>query len=120
MKAICVDLNLTLKGWFEYFKHSAPHVFESIDGYVRGRLRSILRHQTKRKGRASGIDQLRWPNTYFAAATVKLISALLQLKATLSAQSNPPQVKVSNATGAAINLATATESVLKEFIEASQ
>jgi len=67
MKAICVDLNLTLKGWFEYFKHSAPHVFESIDGYVRGRLRSILRHQTKRKGRASGIDQLRWPNTYFSA-----------------------------------------------------
>jgi RNA-directed DNA polymerase len=67
MKAICADLNLTLKGWFEYFKHSAPHVFESIDGYVRGRLRSILRHQTKRKGRASGIDQLRWPNTYFSA-----------------------------------------------------
>jgi RNA-directed DNA polymerase len=49
MKAICADLNLTLKGWFEYFKHSTPHVFESIDGYVRGRLRSILRHQTKRK-----------------------------------------------------------------------
>ena len=67
MKAICADLNLTLKGWFEYFKHSTPHVFESIDGYVRGRLRSILRHQTKRKGRASGIDQLRWPNTYFSA-----------------------------------------------------
>jgi RNA-directed DNA polymerase len=67
MKAICEDLNLTWKGWFEYFKHSAPHVLESIDGYVRGRLRSILRHQTKRKGRASGIDQLRWPNTYFSA-----------------------------------------------------
>jgi RNA-directed DNA polymerase len=32
MKVICADLNLTLKGWYEYFKHSAPHVFESIDG----------------------------------------------------------------------------------------
>jgi hypothetical protein len=67
MKAICADLNSTLKGWYEYFKHSAPHVFKGIDGYVRGRLRSILRRQTKRKGRARGTDQLRWPNAYFSA-----------------------------------------------------
>ena len=67
MKAICEDLNLTMKGWFEYFKHSAPHVLESIDGYVRGRLRSILRRQTKRKGRARGVDQHRWPNNHFSA-----------------------------------------------------
>lgn len=74
------------------------------------------------------VDVKRWPPARMdpvtviaiAAATVKLISALLQLKATLAAQSNPPQVKVSNATGAAIDLATATESVLKEFIKASQ
>jgi RNA-directed DNA polymerase len=68
MKAICSDVNLTLQGWFGYFKHCAPHVHESIDGYVRGRLRSILRRQTKRKGRARGVDQHRWPNTYFTAA----------------------------------------------------
>jgi RNA-directed DNA polymerase len=68
MKAICSEVNRTLKGWFGYFKHCAPHVHESIDSYVRGRLRSILRHQTKRKGRAKGIDQYRWPNSYFSAA----------------------------------------------------
>ena len=67
MKAICEDLNLTLKGWFEYFKQSAPHVFESIDGYVRGRLRSILRRRRKRKGRAKGLDQYRWQNNFFSA-----------------------------------------------------
>jgi RNA-directed DNA polymerase len=67
MKAICADLNSTLRGWYEYFKHSAPHVFKGIDGYVRGRLRSILRRQTKRKGRARRIDQERWPNAYFTA-----------------------------------------------------
>jgi RNA-directed DNA polymerase len=67
IKAICADLNPTLKGWYEYFKHSAPHVFKGIDGYVRGRIRSILRRQTKRKGRARGTDQHRWPNTYFSA-----------------------------------------------------
>jgi RNA-directed DNA polymerase len=67
MKTICADLNLTLKGWFGYFQHSVPHVLESIDGYVRGRLRSILRRRMKRKGRAKGKDHYRWPNTYFSA-----------------------------------------------------
>jgi RNA-directed DNA polymerase len=67
MKAICADLNLTLKGWFGYFQHSVPHVLESTDGYVRGRLRSILRRRMKRKGRAKGKDHYRWPNTYFSA-----------------------------------------------------
>jgi RNA-directed DNA polymerase len=67
MKAICADLNLTLKGWFGYFQHSVPHVLESIDGYVRGRMRSILRRRMKRKGRAKGKDHYRWPNTYFSA-----------------------------------------------------
>lgn len=67
IKAICKELNQTLKGWFGYFKHSAPHVHERIDGYVRGRLRSILRHQQKHKGRARQTDQYRWPNSYFTA-----------------------------------------------------
>ena len=67
MKAICADLNLTLKGWYGYFQHSVPHVLESTDGDVRGRLRSILRCRMKRKGRAKGKDHYRWPNTYFSA-----------------------------------------------------
>jgi RNA-directed DNA polymerase len=67
MKAICADLNLTLKGWFGYFQHSVPHVLESIDGYVRGRLRSILRRRLKRKGRAKRKENYRWPITYFYA-----------------------------------------------------
>jgi RNA-directed DNA polymerase len=68
LKAICADLNLTLKGWYEYFKHSTPHVLEAVDGYVRGRLRSILRRQNKRHGRARAREQYRWPNAYFSAA----------------------------------------------------
>lgn len=63
------DVNRSLKGWFEYFKHSYRTTFPSIDGWIRRRLRSILRKQTKRKGIAasSGADQTRWPNAYFAA-----------------------------------------------------
>ena len=36
-----------MKGWFEHFKHSVLHVYKSIDGYVRARLRSLLRKQAQ-------------------------------------------------------------------------
>jgi RNA-directed DNA polymerase len=67
MKANCSDLSLTLKGWYEYFKHSVSHVFAAVDGYVRGRLRSILRRRSKRKGRFRFRESRQWPNTYFTA-----------------------------------------------------
>jgi RNA-directed DNA polymerase len=72
MRAICQDLNRTMKGWFEYFKHSQSNVFESLDAYTRGRLRSILRQQQGQKGRGRGIDHHRWPKSYFT--TVGLFS----------------------------------------------
>jgi RNA-directed DNA polymerase len=65
MRAICEDLSRTLRGWYGYFKHSKANVFEQIDGYMRGRLRSILRKQRKKKGRGRGKDHQRWPNVYF-------------------------------------------------------
>jgi hypothetical protein len=40
------DVNRTLRGWFEYFKHSHHKTFRTEDGFVRRRLRSILRGQT--------------------------------------------------------------------------
>lgn len=67
LNAIIQDLNPTLKGWFEYFKHAHKTVFSSIDGFVRRRLRAILRKQEKRPGR--GIcyaDHKRSPNAFFA------------------------------------------------------
>ena len=68
MRAICEDLNRSLRGWLEYFKHSKDNVFEPIDGYTRGRLRSILRKRSGKKGRGRGSDHHRWPNAYFSAA----------------------------------------------------
>lgn len=61
------QINPILQGWFEYFKHSVPSTFKSIDQWVRGRLRSILRKRHRLKGRARGQDHLRWPNHYFDA-----------------------------------------------------
>jgi RNA-directed DNA polymerase len=54
------------RGWFEYFKHSHWSIFEKLDKWIRMRLRSILRHRHKRKGRSRGLDHNRWPNAFFA------------------------------------------------------
>jgi RNA-directed DNA polymerase len=62
---IIAKLNPTLRGWFEYFKHSHPNTFRPLDGWVRMRLRSILRKRTGRQGRGRGTDHQRWPNTFF-------------------------------------------------------
>src|SRR5215468_10543415 len=40
---IVADLNPTLRGWFNYFKHAHPVTFKWMDGFVRRRLRAILR-----------------------------------------------------------------------------
>ena len=58
-------LNPILRGWFAYFKHSAPRPFEWLDGWIRGRLRSILRRRLGLRGRARGCDHQRWTNAYF-------------------------------------------------------
>ncbi len=60
-------VNQTLTGWFGYFKHSHKTAFPALDKWIRMRLRSILRHRRKRKGRARGTDNVRWPNAYFVA-----------------------------------------------------
>jgi RNA-directed DNA polymerase len=53
------------KGWFEYFKHSHWTSFRPVDGWIRMRLRSILRYRQGRRGRALGKDHHRWPNAFF-------------------------------------------------------
>lgn len=66
MKQIIEETNRTLRGWMNYFKHSIANIFPNLDGWVRGRLRTIQRKRHKGKGRARGIDHQKWPNAYFA------------------------------------------------------
>jgi RNA-directed DNA polymerase len=64
---IISDLNPSIKGWFEYFKHAHHHTFNSLDGFIRRRLRAVLRKQKKRPGSGrTGRDHRQWPNTFFA------------------------------------------------------
>ena len=66
LQAIVTDLNRTLRGWYEYFKHSHRFTFTALDKWVRMRLRSLLRSRQGRKGRGRGADHQRWPNAFFA------------------------------------------------------
>jgi RNA-directed DNA polymerase len=67
LATVIADLNPTLRGWFEYFKHSHRWTFGRLDGWIRRRLRSLLRKQQRRQGIAKtrGADQTRWPNAFF-------------------------------------------------------
>jgi RNA-directed DNA polymerase len=58
-------LNSILRGWFAYFQHSHKTTFHSVDGWVRGRLRSVLRKRAGGRGIARGRDHHRWPNDFF-------------------------------------------------------
>ncbi|HKO07039.1 MAG TPA: group II intron reverse transcriptase/maturase [Alphaproteobacteria bacterium] len=65
---IIEDLNPMLRGWFGYFKHATPALYGVLDGFVRRRLRAILRKQDKRPGIGRcAADHQRWPNAFFAA-----------------------------------------------------
>lgn len=62
---IIADVNRTLRGWFVYYQHTRSS-FRSTDGWIRMRMRSILRRRVGRYGRGRGQDHKRWPNTFFA------------------------------------------------------
>jgi RNA-directed DNA polymerase len=68
LERVIGDLNPTLRGWFGYFQHSRERTFGTLDGWIRRRLRSLLRKQQKLGGIADtrGADQTRWPNRFFA------------------------------------------------------
>jgi RNA-directed DNA polymerase len=69
LNAIIADLNPVLRGWFNYFKQAHPWEFGSLDGFIRRRLRAVLRKHEKRPGFGRNQnDHRRWPNAYFAEA----------------------------------------------------
>lgn len=66
LSAIISTVNRCLVGWFGYFKHSHHTTFDPLDGWIRMRLRSILRKRRGGRGRGRGADHQRWPNAFFA------------------------------------------------------
>lgn len=67
LAVIIADVNRTLVGWFGYFKHSHG-TFDALDGWVRLRLRSLLRKRLGHGRHARCLaDHRRWPNRFFTA-----------------------------------------------------
>jgi RNA-directed DNA polymerase len=67
LETIIAQINPTLKGWYAYFCQSLPSALESVDGWVRRRLRSILRFRQKRAGISKGRENPEFPNRWFTA-----------------------------------------------------
>lgn len=62
---IITSVNPIIRGWYEYYKHGKVNTFDTMDGYVRGRLRSILRKRAGGRGRGRGADHQKWNNAFF-------------------------------------------------------
>ncbi len=66
--AIVAKANPVLRGWHGYFRESHSTGLSGPDGWLRRRLRAMLRKREKRPGYGlSEADSKRWPNRWFAA-----------------------------------------------------
>jgi RNA-directed DNA polymerase len=67
IECVIASLNPLLRGWFGYFQHAHRITFSLVDGFVRRRLRAMLRRQLHRPGQGRcRRDHTRWPNAFFA------------------------------------------------------
>ena len=66
LQTLIARLNATVRGWFEYFKHSSKRTFPPLDAWIRMRLRSIFIRRHKKHGVGKGLCHYTWTNGYFA------------------------------------------------------
>lgn len=65
---IIAKANPILRGWYGYFRESHPGGLRGPDGWLRRRLRAMLRKREKRPAYGlSQADHRRWPNRWFAS-----------------------------------------------------
>lgn len=79
LPAIIAKINPTLRGWYGYFRHASAGALREADGWIRGRLRGILRKRCKARGRGRGRDHQRWSNSYFATLGLFCLEAAREM-----------------------------------------
>ena len=63
LASVVASLNPVLKGWFGYFQHAHHYTFSTIDGFVRRRLRAVMRRRFHWPGQGHNQrDHKQWPN----------------------------------------------------------
>ena len=65
LSALVAKVNPILRGFHAYFRRSIPRHLETLDKWIRSRLRAILRRRAGRRGRSGGQDHQLWPNVFF-------------------------------------------------------
>lgn len=65
LTALIAQLNRMLRGWLQYFQQVKGRWLDRLDGWIRGRLRTILWKHHKGRGMAPESAKYRWPNAYF-------------------------------------------------------
>lgn len=67
MAMMVAKLNPTLRGWRGYFGEGSNTSLRDVDGWIRRRLRALLRRRERRQAFGlSRADHQRWPNRWFA------------------------------------------------------
>ena len=67
LSEIIARVNPILRGWYGYFRESHPPGLSGPDGWLRRRLRAMLRKREQRPGYGlSEADSRQWPNRWFA------------------------------------------------------
>ena len=65
LETIVAQLNRSLRGWFNYFRHCFWNIFEDYDKRIRVRLRRILLKRNRKNPQRQSRTH-RWPNAYFS------------------------------------------------------
>lgn len=68
LEVVIARVNRIIQGFIGYFEYVLFGIPRQLDGWIRMRLRSILRHRLGKKGRGRGRDHQEWPNEFFAKA----------------------------------------------------
>ena len=76
LDVIIRDVNTTLRGWMAYFRHCHWSEFRDLDGWLRDRLRAILRKRAHRRGRARLRDRFEWLPAFFTSCGLVSLSQL--------------------------------------------
>jgi RNA-directed DNA polymerase len=94
LKTIITKVNRVVRGWGNYFQGGVRNQPEKLEGWVRKRIRSILRKRDGRDGPSRGFDHNRYPNAWLTAQGLISLTLITHGPAASPAKMRKKPVKV--------------------------